>query len=127
MSPLDDLTYDVITVLHSKAKALEAYDKYVNDAEADDDDELRDLFDAMRRQDEANVEQLKEVLAQRLAEDLGYDEEDEEEDFEDEEDEAELAEVGDIEERSADEGVEGVHGGNDGGTSRRGEPTNRQR
>lgn len=99
MSALDDLTYDVITVLQKKSKALEAYDKYVADADADDDDELKDLFLAMRRQDEEHVQVLKEVLAQRLAEDLGYedaedDEDDETEDFEEEdENEIEDAEV----------------------------------
>ena len=40
-SPLDDLTYDVITVLQSKAKALEAYDKYLSDADDEDDANLR--------------------------------------------------------------------------------------
>jgi len=79
MSPIDDLTYDVITVLQRKAKGLQAYDKYVSDAEADEDDELRDLFEAIRRQDEEHVQQLKEVLAQRLADDLGYEDEEEEE------------------------------------------------
>ena len=79
MSPIDDLTYDVITVLQRKAKGLQAYDKYVSDAEADEDDELRDLFETIRRQDEDHVQQLKEVLAQRLADDLGYEDEEEEE------------------------------------------------
>ena len=90
MSPIDDLTYDVITVLQAKAKALAAYDKYVSDAEADDDEELRDMFTSMRRQDEEQVQQLKEVLAQRLAEDLGYaDDEDEDDDDDDDDDEDE--------------------------------------
>ena len=44
-SPLDDLTYDVITVLQNKAKALEAYDKYIRDADADD--EAREAFEEM--------------------------------------------------------------------------------
>ena len=107
MSPIDDLTYDVITVLHSKAKALAAYEKYLRDADADDDEELRDIFTSMRRQDEEQVQQLKEVLAQRLAEDLGYvDEEeddeadDDDDDFEDE-DEADAAEVEDPASRDA--------------------------
>jgi gamma-glutamylcysteine synthetase len=127
MSPIDDLTYDVITVLHSKAKALAAYDRYVSDAEADDDEELRDMFSSMRRQDEEAVQQLKEVLAQRLAEDLGYvdDEEDEDEvdDDEDYDDEADSAEVEDPASGDAD-AIDPVHGG---AATRRGEPSNRQR
>lgn len=130
MSPLDDLTYDVITVLHNKAKALEAYDKYVSDAEADDDDELRDLFSMMRRQDEEHVQVLKEVLAQRLAEDLGYeDEEEEDEDFEDEDDEVpDAVEASDIEDRASAEPIEGTHSaGNGESPGRRGESSFRQR
>ncbi len=84
-SPIDDLTYDVITVLHAKAKALEAYDKYVADAR--DDEELTDLFVQMRHQDEENIQVLKEVLARRLDEDLGFDEdEDDVDDLSDDED-----------------------------------------
>lgn len=72
-SPIDDLTFDVLTVLRNKAKALAAYDQYLRDADAEDDDELHDLFTQMRKQDEEDVQVLKEVLARRLEEDLGYD------------------------------------------------------
>jgi hypothetical protein len=113
MSPIDDLTSDVITVLHQKGKALAAYDKYLNDAEADDDDELRELFSSMRQQDEQVVLQLKEILSQRLAEDLGYEEEDEEDE---EDEEADFEDALDEEAREdpalagADE-IDPVHGG----------------
>ena len=94
-SPLDDLTFDVITVLQNKAKALEAYDKYIRDA--DEDDEAREAFEEMKRVDQEHIRILKEVLARRLDEDLGFtdDEDDEEyddddEDFDDEEEEEAL-------------------------------------
>lgn len=77
MSPVDDLTFDVITVLQNKAQALAAYDKYIGDAQAEDEVELEELFVEMRKADEENVVVLKEVLARRLDEDLGYDEDDE--------------------------------------------------
>src|SRR5438105_14756454 len=35
-SPLDDLTFDLVSVLHKKAQALEAYAKYLQRAEEDD-------------------------------------------------------------------------------------------
>ena len=89
LSSIDDLTYDVITVLRKKAKALEAYDKYVSDAEAEDDEELKELFASMRKRDEEDVQVLKETLARRLDEDLGYSDEDEDEDYDDEEEEEE--------------------------------------
>jgi hypothetical protein len=133
MSPIDDLTYDVITVLHAKAKALAAYEKYVSDAEADDDDELRELFASMRRQDEESVQQLKEVLAARLAEDLGYeDEEDddfgsEEDDDEDEVDAIEDAEVEDPADVGADQ-IDAVHGSSEAASrERRGQSSPRHR
>jgi hypothetical protein len=84
-SPLDDLTYDVITVLQNKAKALEAYDKYIRDA--DEDDEAREAFEEMKRTDQEHIRILKEVLARRLDDDLGFsDEEEDDEGFEDEDD-----------------------------------------
>ena len=96
-SPIDDLTFDVLTVLRNKAKALAAYDQYLRDANAEHDDELHDLFTQMRKQDEEDVQVLKEVLARRLEEDLGYDdtsdvdeEEDDDDDDQDYDDEDEV-------------------------------------
>jgi hypothetical protein len=87
LSPIDDLTYDVITVLQNKAQALQAYDKYLRDAEEDGDEELQDLFTDMRKQDELHAQVLKEALARRLDDDLGYEDEGEgEEEDEDDED-----------------------------------------
>ncbi|MDB5220099.1 MAG: hypothetical protein JWO86_8026 [Myxococcaceae bacterium] len=85
-SPIDDLTFDVITVLRNKAKALAAYDQYLRDADAEDDDELHDLFTQMRKQDEEDVQVLKEVLARRLEDDLGYDDTTDEDDDEGDDD-----------------------------------------
>lgn len=133
MSPIDDLTYDVITVLQRKAKALEAYDKYVSDAEADDDDELRDMFESMRRQEVEHVQVLKEVLAQRLVEDLGYDEEEEDEEYEDEEEEEEepdAVRAADVDDAASagEEEIDAVRGAGPGEPlRRRDEPSFRQR
>jgi len=122
MSPIDDLTYDVITVLQRKAKGLQAYDKYVSDAEADEDDELRDLFEAIRRQDEEHVQQLKEVLAQRLADDLGYEDEEEEE----EEDEGYDDDVEEPVSAGAEQ-IDAMRGASIGGPEPRRESSYRQR
>ena len=94
LSPIDDLTYDVITVLQEKARALAAYDKYIADADAEQDVELKDLFASMRRQDEDDLQVLKEALARRLDEDLGYADDSELEDEEEDDgyDEEELRE-----------------------------------
>jgi hypothetical protein len=57
---LDDLTYDVITVLHEKSKGLEAYEKYLEDASGNDD--VREVFEELRDQDQQAVQRLEEAL-----------------------------------------------------------------
>lgn len=116
-SPIDDLTYDVLTVLHHKAKGLEAYDKYIRDAE--EDDELQEMFQALRRQDEENVRILTDALARRLDEELGFEAEEEEEEQEEEEE--------DWDEEEEELGAAEAGDGEDEGTlPRRGESTNRR-
>ncbi len=90
-SPLDDLAFDVVSVLHEKAQALEAYAKYLEDAEGDD--ELRELFEEMRRTDREHVVALKEALG-RLLEDEDYEEGDVDIDDEDEEEDIQVESPG---------------------------------
>jgi hypothetical protein len=61
--PLDDLTYDLVTVLYEKSKGLEAYDKYIRDAQ--NDQQARQLFEQMRQQDEQCIQQLTQRLGLR--------------------------------------------------------------
>jgi hypothetical protein len=91
-SPLDDLTYDVVSIIQKKAEGLEAYEKYLRDAK--DDEELMDLFEEMRSQDAEHIQALKEILARRLEEDLDYEEEDEDEDIDEDEDVEDVGENG---------------------------------
>jgi len=56
--PLDNNTYNVITVIHEKSKGLEAFDEYLQDA----DQELRDILEQIREQDTRAIEQLQEHL-----------------------------------------------------------------
>jgi bacterioferritin (cytochrome b1) len=58
--PLDNLTYDLVTVLYEKSKGLEAYDKYIQDAQ--NDQQARQLFEEIRQQDEQFVQQLTQHL-----------------------------------------------------------------
>ena len=60
--PIDNLTYDLVTVLYEKSKALEAYDKYIQDAQSDQ--QARQLFEQMRDQDAQCVQQLTQMLGQ---------------------------------------------------------------
>jgi hypothetical protein len=65
-SPIDDLTYDIVTVLHQKAKGLEAYDKYLEDAS--DDDELTSTLEEIRENDQRSIENLQRHLFRLMRE-----------------------------------------------------------
>jgi hypothetical protein len=56
--PLDNNTYNVITVISEKSKGLEAFDQYLEDA----DEELREIFQEIREQDTRYIEQLQDHL-----------------------------------------------------------------
>jgi hypothetical protein len=64
-SPLDNLTYDLVTVLHEKCKGLEAYDKYLSDAQSNS--EARQLLEKIRQADTQHVQQLRDCLSKVLA------------------------------------------------------------
>ncbi len=52
----------VVTVLHEKSKGLEAYDKY--DRDLQNHNEVKQIFDEIRRNDEQAVQRLQECLGQ---------------------------------------------------------------
>jgi len=62
--PLDNMTYDLITIIYEKSKGLEAYDKYMSDAQGNQ--ELSNLLQQMRQQDMQSVQQLQQQLHQCL-------------------------------------------------------------
>ena len=62
--PLDNLTYDLITILYEKSKGLEAYDKYQRDAQGNQ--QASQLLQQIRQQDEQHVRQFQQLLAQQL-------------------------------------------------------------
>jgi HPt (histidine-containing phosphotransfer) domain-containing protein len=72
--PLDNNTYNVITVIHEKSKGLEALDQYLEDA----DEELREVFQEIREQDTRYIEQLQDHLRRLIAGGEGAESEDEE-------------------------------------------------
>ena len=72
--PLDNNTYNVITVIHEKSKGLEAFDQYIEDA----DDELREILQEVREQDTRTIEQLQEQLRRLIGGAEGAESEDEE-------------------------------------------------
>ena len=72
--PLDNNTYNVITVIHEKSKGLEAFDQYLEDA----DQNLRAIFEEIREQDTRYIEQLQEQLRRLISGAEGAESEDEE-------------------------------------------------
>jgi hypothetical protein len=69
--PVEDLTYDVLTILHEKSRALEAYEKYLEDARGDA--EVAGLLRDIRDEDELHIERLQQHLARLLAHDVSGD------------------------------------------------------
>ena len=62
--PLDNLTYDLVAILYEKSKGLEAFDKYQRDAQGNQ--EVTQLLQQMRQQDEHFIQQLHQHLAHML-------------------------------------------------------------
>jgi hypothetical protein len=58
--PLDNLTYDIIAVIHEKSKALETLDKYLKDAQGND--RVRQSFEKICRQDQECINELTQHL-----------------------------------------------------------------
>src|SRR3954470_19479159 len=61
---LDNLTYNIITVLHEKSKGLEAFDKYLQDARGEE--EIVEIFEQMRQDDQRHIQRLQEALRLQL-------------------------------------------------------------
>lgn len=66
--PLDNLTFDLITILHEKSKGLEAYDKYLRDAQ--NDQQLREVLERIRQDDQRHINELQQHL-QRCISNVG--------------------------------------------------------
>jgi ferritin-like metal-binding protein YciE len=57
-NPISDLLYDWLTVLHNKAEGLNAYEKYIKDAQEAGSEECVEMF---RRLMEYEARMLQEV------------------------------------------------------------------
>jgi hypothetical protein len=58
--PIDNVTYDLIALIHQKSKGLEAFDKYLQDAQGNN--EFSQLLQQIRQQDSQSVQQLFQLL-----------------------------------------------------------------
>jgi fructoselysine-6-P-deglycase FrlB-like protein len=63
--PLDNLTYDLLTIISEKSKGLEAYDQYLQDAQSNQ--QVSQLLQQIRQQDQQNIQQLMQQLQQVMS------------------------------------------------------------
>jgi bacterioferritin (cytochrome b1) len=63
---ISNLEYDLITVLQSKLEGNVAYDKYIKDCEQAGNQECRQLFEQIKRDDQKHVENLRQQLTRVL-------------------------------------------------------------
>lgn len=62
-SPVDNITYNLLQTLTSKLEAIEAYGKYMRDA----DGETRQFFEDCLHAEHESVEKLLQLLKQQFA------------------------------------------------------------
>ena len=60
--PLNNLNYDLLTVLQNKLEAVAAYEVYLKDCEKSGDKECHKLVAELRRDDERHIERLRAEL-----------------------------------------------------------------
>ncbi len=65
-TPISNLLYDWVTILHSKAEGLQAYDKYLRDAQAENSEDCIQLLNQLKQMDMKAVQDVKEHLAMML-------------------------------------------------------------
>ena len=70
-NPISDLMYDWLTVLQSKAEGLNAYEKYIRDAEKQNAPECVEMFRKLHEQDARQVEQIRDHVMQMMTKQRG--------------------------------------------------------
>ena len=66
-NPISDLMYDWITVLHAKAEGLNAYEKYIKDAEEAGSTECVEMLRRLHEHDSRMVEEVKDHVFGMIA------------------------------------------------------------
>ena len=66
-NPISDLMYDWLTVLQSKAEGVNAYEKYIKDAEKEGAQQCVELFRKLHEQDVRQIQEIKDHLRRAMA------------------------------------------------------------
>lgn len=70
-NPINDLLYDWLTVLQSKAEGLNAYEKYIGDAENEDAQECVAMFQKLQEHDAQQVREIRDHLTKMMSKQQG--------------------------------------------------------
>jgi hypothetical protein len=65
-NPISDLMYDWLTVLQFKAEGINAYEKYIRDAEEENSPECARMFRELHEQDVQQANKIKNHLMQMM-------------------------------------------------------------
>jgi rubrerythrin len=61
---INNLEYDLVTVLHNKSEAIQAYDKYIQDAQSQNSQPCVELFQKLQQQDVETAQEIRQHLQQ---------------------------------------------------------------
>ncbi|MBD2185729.1 MULTISPECIES: hypothetical protein [Aerosakkonema] len=59
---ISNLEYDLLTVLHNKAEAIQAYDSYIQDAEQTGSQPCAELFQKLKQSEMQQVQEVRQHL-----------------------------------------------------------------
>ncbi|MGM3306084.1 hypothetical protein ACSQ6I_08900 [Anabaena sp. WFMT] len=65
--PISNLEYDFITVLHNKAEAVQAYERYIQDAQEANSQPCVELFQKLRQSEIEEAQEIRHHLQQVMA------------------------------------------------------------
>ncbi|TAF10114.1 MAG: hypothetical protein EAZ77_03970 [Nostocales cyanobacterium] len=65
--PISNLEYDFITVLHNKAAAVQAYERYIQDAQEANSQPCVELFQKLRQTEIDEAHEIRQHLQQVMA------------------------------------------------------------
>ncbi|MBX5492200.1 MAG: hypothetical protein IRZ14_13685 [Chloroflexi bacterium] len=63
---VSNVAYDLVTILQNKLKGIAAFEEYKLDAQAAGDQEVLDLLTRLEQRERQDVDQLKQLVVQRL-------------------------------------------------------------
>lgn len=64
---VSNLEYDWLTVMQSKAEALNAYDKYIQDAREANSEECVELFNRLKQTEAEQIQEIRQHLTKTMA------------------------------------------------------------